>query len=84
MPGMTAFDVVRESFAERFKLLRLERRLQFPLEMALKGDGWEIGGMTDGAGNVRMFKFGTPAGSLPLPLTLDGIDANGTKFSVEV
>ena len=81
---MTAFDLVRESFAERFKRLCLERRLEFPLEMALKGDGWEIGGMTDGNGDVRMFHIGTPAGSLPLPLTLEGIDANGKQFTIEV
>ena len=81
---MMPFDTVRDSFAERLKRLCLEKRLQFPLEMAVKGDGWEIGGMTDGNGYVRMFRLGTPAGSLPLPLTLQGIDANGKQFTVEV
>ena len=81
---MTAFDVVRGSFSERLKRVCLERRLQFPMEMAIKGDGWEIGGMTDGKGDVRMFRIGTPAGSLPLPLTLQGIDANGKQFTIEV
>lgn len=72
------------TFAERFKRLCLERRLEFPLEMAVKGDGWEIGGMTDGKGHVRMFHLGTPAGSVCWPLTLDGIDANGKHFTIEV
>ena len=81
---MTPFDAQRDSFAKRLKRLCLEKRLQFPMEMAVKGDGWEIGGMTDGAGYVRMFRLGTPAGSLPLPLTLDGIDATGKQFTIEV
>ena len=83
---MTSFDVVRDSFAEKFKWLYLKKQLQFPMELSFAGDGWEIGAMADGNGDVRMFTCGAPpikVDSFPCRV-MHGVDANGRHFTVEV
>lgn len=83
---MTAFDAVRDSFAEKFKRAYLRYGLRFPMEMSFSGQGWEVGAFTDGNGDVRMFTCGTPptmTDSFPCRV-MHGVDANGKHFMVEV
>jgi hypothetical protein len=54
--------------------------------MAFKGDGWEVGGVTDGRKYVRMFSFGTPkeGETVTFPVKMHGTDANGKHFEMEL
>ena len=83
---MTCTDVLTESWVYRFKRLYVANRLQFPIEMAFKGDGWEVGGVTDGRKYVRMFSFGTPkeGETVTFPVKMHGTDANGKHFEMEL